>query len=184
MELWPKLAPRCRCLAGILALLLTLLVPAAQAAEEEIYARKGNFRLLGDAPSQFHLAAGLFDLGEKYRAPGGLLEVRFGRKLGFLGPVAGIMGNTDGAFYLFAGGYADIYWRRLAITPLFAVGGYADGESRDLGGVFQLREAVTFAWRFANGVRLGVNLAHISNGRIHNKNPGENEVMFSLSFPL
>jgi lipid A 3-O-deacylase len=64
------------------------------------------------------------------------------------------------------------------------MGGYHEGDSADLGGVFQFRESIDLAYRFDNGHRLGVRVAHISNAGIHDKNPGEEEILLTYSFSL
>ena len=64
------------------------------------------------------------------------------------------------------------------------MGAYHQGNSRDLGGVFQFREMVDLAYRFDNGQRLGVRVAHISNAHIHEYNPGEEEYYLTYAIPL
>jgi hypothetical protein len=70
------------------------------------------------------------------------------------------------------------------VTPLLAIGGYGEGSSKDLGGVFQFRQSLDLAYRFANGHRLGIRVAHISNGSIHDSNPGEEELLLTYSLPV
>ncbi|MBE0597772.1 MAG: acyloxyacyl hydrolase [Desulfuromonadales bacterium] len=156
----------------------------AQADEAEPFFARGNFRLLGDSRHSLQLSAGVFDLGNKYTSPAAAVELRFGHKLGFIGPLIGVMANTDGGVFAHAGIYADMQWRRLSITPAWSAGAYRQGNSRDLGGTLELRSALTLAWVFDRGSRLGVHLAHISNGKLHEKNPGENDVMLSYAFPF
>ena len=44
--------------------------------------------------------------------------------------------------------------------------------------------SLDLAYRFDNGHRLGVRAAHISNASIHERNPGEEELLLTYSFPL
>jgi hypothetical protein len=171
-------------LAAAHVLAFSLIAVSSLAAEAETWYQSGNYRLLGDWPSHVQLAAGFFDFGNKYETVGGVVEFRGGSKYRYIGPALGVMANTEGGVFVYAGPYIDMIWRRLAITPRWAVGAYSKGISRDLGGTLQFRTAVTLAWVFDNDFRLGIDLAHISNGRVHHKNPGENEVMLSFSFPL
>ena len=156
----------------------------AWGGEAESFFERGNFRLLGNSSHYLQLGAGVFDVGDDYSAAAGLAEVRFGRKLAFIGPILGVMANVDGGVLGYAGIYGDMLWGKLAITPAWAVGAYRQGNSRDLGGTFELRTALTLAWAFDNGVRLGVHGAHISNGKLHEKNPGEDELMLVLALPF
>jgi hypothetical protein len=96
----------------------------------------------------------------------------------------GVMANTDGGVFGYGGIYADIKYRNLVATPFFTVGGYHQGGSKDLGGTFQFRSGMTFAYQFNRGSRLGVRFAHISNASIYDNNPGENEVLLTYAIPL
>ena len=50
--------------------------------------------------------------------------------------------------------------------------------------MFQFRQSLDLEYRFANGHRLGIRVAHISNASIHNSNPGEEELLLTYSLPL
>ena len=94
------------------------------------------------------------------------------------------MANTDGGLFGYAGAYADLSYNTFYLTPQLAMGGYGEGRSQDLGGVFQFRQSVDLAHRFDNGHRLGIRLAHISNASIHDISPGEEELLLTYSWPL
>jgi hypothetical protein len=64
------------------------------------------------------------------------------------------------------------------------MGGYHDGDSANLGGVFQFRLSLDVAYRFDNGHRLGVRAAHISNAGVNEENPGEEELLLTYSVSL
>jgi len=112
------------------------------------------------------------------------LELRFGKKYFFVGPLIGGLANTDGAFYGYAGFYSDLSYRKLVITPVAAMGGYHQGSSRNLGGVFTFRLAVNFAYQITERARVGIRLGHLSNANVHDKNPGEDEALatFAIGF--
>ncbi len=123
-------------------------------------------QVIADEPSYIDLAAGAFDIQghrELPTAPEGRGEFRFGRKLFYVGPAAGVLANTQGGVFGYAGFYTDFAWDRFVLTPLGAIGAYHRGGSEDLGGVFQFRIAANLAYEFDNAGRLGVTFAHISN---------------------
>jgi hypothetical protein len=147
----------------------------------------GGFELRGTGPSYVDLAAGIFDLfGETggHRAAVGRIELRLGEKLFFVGPAVGVLANTEGGVFGYAGLYADIAYGRLVVTPLAAVGAYDQGNSKDLGGTFQFRVGLGFAYEFDDQSRLGIRLDHISNANLHEENPGEEELLLSYSIPI
>jgi hypothetical protein len=98
--------------------------------------------------------------------------------------MAGILANREGGVF----GYGGVYWDLAAgpwhLVPALAVGGYRQGDSKDLGGVFQFREAVEIAYQLENGMRLGLQIAHISNAGIYASNPGQEDLMVTVSLPL
>ena len=95
-----------------------------------------------------------------------------------------MLANTDGGVFGYGGVYIDLTWGDIVITPLVGLGGYAEGDSKDLGGVFQFLASGTVAYVFPNGSRLGVRLGHLSNAGIHDDNPGEEDLMLTYSLPL
>ncbi|WP_258367659.1 acyloxyacyl hydrolase [Acidithiobacillus ferrooxidans] len=40
------------------------------------------------------------------------------------------------------------------------------------------------AYQFANQSRLGLKIAHISNAKIHQEDPGEDEILVTYAVPL
>jgi len=169
------------------ALLGALSVTSNDAAADEpgttAFARLGPIVIHGNEADNLLLGAGVFDLRDE-TSPAGTIEYRFGRKLFLVGLSVGLVGNTRGGLYGYAGAYADLSYRKFYFTPQLAMGGYHEGNSSDLGGVFQFRQSIDLAYRFDNGHRLGVRAAHISNAHIHHHNPGEEEILLTYSFPL
>jgi lipid A 3-O-deacylase len=175
----------CRLLA--LALLAALSVMAsvacADSAGTTAFARLGPIVVHGNEADNLMLGAGFFDLRDD-TSGAGTVEYRFGRKVFVVGFALGLMANTDGGLFGYVGGYGDLSYKRLYVTPQLAMGGYGEGGSSDLGGVFQFRESLDLAYRFDNGHRLGIRMAHISNAAIHEINPGEEELLLIYSFRL
>lgn len=172
------------------ALLAALLIPAAAAAQDEHadFARWRGISLRGTAPHYLDVSAGVFDFRATFenngRSAAGRLEARGGNKLWFLGPAIGLMANTDGGVFGYGGIYADIAYGNFVITPLAGLGGYRQGSSSDLGGVFQFRVSLGISYEFENHHRLGLNIAHVSNRNIHDTNPGEEELYVTYAIPF
>jgi lipid A 3-O-deacylase len=147
------------------------------------FAHLGPIVVHGNEADNFLLGAGVFDL-RHHASAAGTIEYRFGRKVFVIGPTLGLMANTDGGLFGYVGVYGDLSYKHLYVTPQLAMGGYHQGGSQDLGGVFQFRESLDLAWRFDNGHRLGIRAAHISNASIYDINPGEEELFLTYSLPL
>ena len=175
-----------RCLLA-LALLGALSVMArtagADGADTTAFARLGPIVVHGNGADNLLLGAGVFYLRDD-PSGAGTIEYRFGRKVFVIGPALGLLANTGGGLFGYVGVYGDLSYRNFYVTPLLAIGGYGEGSSKDLGGVFQFRQSLDLAYRFANRHRLGIRVAHISNASIHNSNPGEEELLLTYSLPL
>lgn len=160
-------------------------IAGAEAAA--VFYQLGDWQLYGDGPGYLDLGIGAFDVTEGsggQASAAARLEFRFGKKLGFIGPAVGLLANTDGGWFGYGGIYADIVYKSLVITPLLAAGGFEEGCGKDLGGTFQFRSALGLAWQFANGARLGLQAAHISNADLHERNPGEEDFLVTFAWPF
>lgn len=156
-------------------------------APPEIYYQNENWRVLGTGPHYLDIGIGGFDLLEEYgghSSAAACIGLRFGRKLGFVGPAVGWLANNDGDWFGYGGIYADIMYGNLVITPLLGAGGYSHRDGKDLGGTFQFRLGLQLSWQFANRVRLGLKLGHISNAHLYDGNPGEEELYLTLGWPF
>ena len=160
------------------ALHLALLGGAASAQEPRTaaFAELGPLVVHGSEADALMLGLGLFDPLDNETSVAATLEYRLGRKLGFVGPAVGGMANGEGGMFGYVGLYADLSIGSFYFTPQLAAGAWRRGGSRDLGGVFQFRQSVDLGYRFANGHRLGLRIAHISNADLHEQNPGAEEV--------
>ncbi|MBK5096102.1 MAG: acyloxyacyl hydrolase, partial [Deltaproteobacteria bacterium] len=145
------------------ALILGIAGPSLAAEPVSVFRKLGPVDLHGDGPNFFDIGAGVFNSGEGGEASlAGKVEVRIGKKLFFVGPALGIVANTDGGLMGYGGIYVDLSYRRVVLTTVLSLGGYHQGDSVDLGGIFQFREEFTLSYQFDNGSRLGVVWAHIS----------------------
>ncbi len=168
-------------IGGLLAA-MTIGPPAACGADAPL---GGPVEVLGDSADLLSIGLGGFNIDNGRSSPAGRLEWRFGRKLFFVGPALGVLANLDGGVFGYGGLYADVlFFRRLVFTPLLAAGGYHEGGSKDLGGTFQFRSALELAWRRDDGIRVGVQYAHISNANIYDRNPGEEDLFLTFAFPF
>jgi lipid A 3-O-deacylase len=147
------------------------------------FAELGPIVVHGNEADNLLLGLGVFDLRDD-TSPAGTVEYRFGRKVFVVGFSLGLMANTDGGLFGYVGAYSDLSYKKIYLTPQMAMGGYHEGDSSDLGGVFQFRLSLDIAYRFDNGHRLGVRGAHISNAGVNDHNPGEEELFLTYSIPL
>ena len=132
---------------------------------EKIY-QEGELQVFGDGPDVLALGVGAFDVfktdpvSAEFRA-----EYRWGQKLIFIGPLVGILANTDGGVFGYGGGYFDMQIGRIVLTPTAGMGGYRRGGSKHLGGTFEFHIGMDVAYRFDNGAPRGQVLPHLQ--RLH-----------------
>jgi lipid A 3-O-deacylase len=171
---------------SLLALLAWSAVTTATAEERPItpFVELGPLVLHGNEADALMLGLGVFDPFDNRTSAAATLEYRLGRKLFFIGPAIGAMANTEGGLFAYFGLYLDLSIGPIYFTPQLGLGAYHRGDSRDLGGTFQFRETVELSWRFANGHRAGVRVAHISNADLHDVNPGEEEYYLTYAVAL
>ncbi len=168
------------------ALLFWLVSPNVACAGEPAttaFAQLGPIVVHGNEPDNLLLGAGVFDIRDR-TSVAGTIEYRFGRKVFVAGLSLGLVSNVDGGLFGYVGTYGDLSYNRIYFTPQVAMGGYHDGDSSDLGGVFQFRLSLDVAYRLDNGHRVGIRAAHISNGGVNQQNPGEEELYLTYSVPL
>lgn len=156
---------------------------------------------LADGPGHFSVGAGAFDFTDQddESAVGGLqyysghrvLESQLGSRFRGIGPMLGLTVNTDGGVFGYGGLYADVrITEQIVLLPSAGLGGYSEGDSKDLGGTFQFHVGTGLFYEFREdqtlpaGSRVGITFQHISNADIHDRNPGANSIMLSYSIPL
>lgn len=117
----------------------------------------------------------------------GGVEYRFPDQYYGLRPTIGALANEDGALYAYAG----INWdlpidaiKPFVITPGVKVGGYSQGDSKDLGYGIEFHDSIEVTYRFDSGHRVGAALVHMSNASLGDKNPGTEIIQAVYSFPL
>jgi lipid A 3-O-deacylase len=150
---------------------------------------------MGADEALFTIGAGLWDTNFNYDDQA--LEVRFEYRHGAglfesdsfrgLKPTIGVMGNTLGGKFAYAGFSipfaldADEKWE---LTPSGAVGAYSRGNGLELGGTFEFHLGLMLSYAVTDRSRLGVYITHISNAHLNGYNPGENSALLTWSFAL
>ena len=149
-----------------------------QPAEDKLQASR-------DQPkSRWHIGLGQFDVLDQNRRPSINLEYRDRRTAFFLSPAIGLIANTDGGVYGYGAIYSSIALGRIRLVPELSIGGYLQGSSKDLGGVFAFREALELSYQTESGIAIGLQFAHISNADIYENNPGQEDLHLTISGPL
>lgn len=171
-------------LAGLLACAAMALPARAETVAPNVAFQLGPVAVHGSEPHLLQAGAGAFDFDDDDVAAAINAEFRFGRKLLVIGPALGLLANSDGGIFGYAAGYIDLSWGPVYLTPTLGFGGYRQGSSKDLGGVFQFRQTLELTWRFEGGSRLGIRAAHISNAGIHDDNPGTEELYLTYAIPF
>ncbi len=145
---------------------------------------------------EWAVLAGVFDVGtgdetgevgaearfRKLRLPLGSLELP-------LEPAAGAMVTGDGAAYAHLSlrlALKDL-WRapwpeRWRVVPFLGVGVYEEGDGKDLGGAVEFRSGVEVSYRAGRNWWLGATLYHLSNAVIYDSNPGQESLVFTVSW--
>lgn len=177
-------------MALLLALGLFIVSSLTSIVSATPVAKWGSLSIPGNQASRLMLGVGVFDFNHRgparhnHRAPDFEGQFQLGKKWYGIGPLMGLMVNTEGGYMGYLGLYTRFRYHHLVVTPEFAVGGYQLGSGKYLGGTLEFRPGISVAWRFSNDQRLGVRFAHISNGGLHHRNPSEQELMLTYSLPM
>lgn len=155
----------------VLLTLIVLMSPIAAAAGERarVQVAVGEFNASDDLTPSAAMA---------------LMELHGARRAWGLRPAAGLAVNEEAGFVAYAGLSRDFALARWVLAPLVALAAYEAGGGRDLGGTFQFRTALALARELPGGHRIGLWVAHVSNADLHERNPGENEILLGWSMPL
>ena len=151
--------------------------------------------VLAQDPDLISVSAGAYDFEDyedesaelrvEYRSGWKILGVEFGPVFRGIGPMVGLMADTNGGVFGYGGIYADIrLGDRVVVYPTTGLGGHSEGDSRDLGGVFQFHLGVAATYRFEDDSSLGITVTHISNATIHDENPGVETILLTYTVPL
>ncbi|MGB0697461.1 MAG: acyloxyacyl hydrolase [Rhodospirillaceae bacterium] len=100
-------------------------------------------------------------------------------------PFLGAEFTHAGSFYGYFGFMGDIrFGDHWILSPNAAVGYYEEGGARDLGNPVEFRTGLELAYRFDDGLRVGVAYHHMSNADLGDKNPGVETLGLNVSVPI
>ncbi len=112
-------------------------------------------------------------------------EYREYDKEALVSPFGGVMFNMSGAYNFYGGIMKDLHlFGNLFLTPSFAPGIYIKGYSKDLSYALEFRSQIELTYQLENGVRIGINMNHISNGGLRLPNVGVESLGLSYIVPF
>lgn len=140
----------------------------------------------GTAPpaSMVEVGLGVPGVLDDAQAVLGMVGVRFPVRVLEIGPMAGLMGTSEGQMFAYAGVYREFALGPLVFTATFAAGDFEKGRGRDLGGRLQFRSVAELGRRLEGGHRISVQLAHLSNGGLGWRNPGQERLLVTWLIPF
>lgn len=154
----------------------SMVLAAGQASAQVIRTDEPDFLVIG---------AGAFDINDDQTAGEFDVQFRVNTPLWIFRPQVGMFVTTDSAFYAYAGLYTDLHLGdQFVLSPSFSVGGFHEGDGKDLGGALEFRSAIELAYKFESKARLGVQIGHLSNASIYDSNPGEEFILLNFSLPV
>lgn len=74
--------------------------------------------------------------------------------------------------------------KQILMIPNFSTGIYWKGRGRDLGCPLEFQSALELAYEMENKVRIGIQISHVSNAHLSERNPGFNALTLRVAFPL
>ena len=162
----------------LLCFAITLLLVLAAPAE------RAWGQVFQDDPDYLALGAGYFDFIERSEPSAEFrVEYRSDLELWHFKPWIGLEVNTDGGLYGGGGLLLDLHLGDFVLTPSAGIGGWSQGNSRDLGQVFEFRTQAELAYQFDNRSRLALYFSHISNAGLSDNNPGTEMIGFYYMVP-
>ena len=137
-----------------------------------------------DDTGYLSFGVGYYDINDNKGTAEFRLERRLNKSLWKTQPFVGVMGTGAAAIYGYGGIAFDWVLSNLVLTPSFAVGGYLDGDGKDLGHTIEFRSALEIAYQFRDRHRLGLMFYHLSNASLADNNPGTEVLSLSYSIPF
>jgi lipid A 3-O-deacylase len=138
-----------------------------------------------DDPGLLAVGVGDMDFDHKQPSPEYRGEYRFSQGIFFIKPIVGGFATGAHSVYVYGGLRVDlIFLDHYVVEPNAAVGYYNKGSGKNLGSPVEFKTGVEFAYRFDNAARLGLAFDHISNAGLSQRNPGTEQLLVMLSWPL
>ncbi len=102
-----------------------------------------------------------------------------------LSPIVGGARSASDASFVFSALEKDFYFgRHWVLAPSFGIGLFDDGENIDLGSKAEFRSGIKAGFLFKSNWRFSLELFHLSNGGLSDRNPGTEPIFLSLAIPL
>lgn len=160
----------------LVLLLVVWLLDSVPAAAHEWFA---------EDPPLFSLSAGAAEIFDSHQEIYWGVEYRPAFRFFHLGPWMSFGTGKKQEFYAAVGVLLNLeLGRGWVLAPSFGGGYYNASSGLDLGFDAEFRTGLELAKRFRNGHRLGISLAHLSNGSLSETNPGTETFGVSYSIPL
>ena len=100
-------------------------------------------------------------------------------------PLAGMMINTDGARFIYAGISHELHLLDfLSVIPSFSPGLYFKNKSKELHFLLEFRSQIELSFHFDLHTRFGVSFNHVSNASLGKSNPGVESLAISYTFSI
>lgn len=132
-----------------------------------------------------YLSIGKFDATRKRPKWLGQMEYRPNYLCSKVRPYVSMFLTENQSIFASTGLALDIFLlKNIVFTPSFGPGIYFQGKGKNLHHPFTLRSSVDISVKFSNLSRIGVQLSHISNAGITEKNPGSEILTFFYAIPL
>lgn len=114
------------------------------------------------------------------------IEYRFAIRLRWnLMPAMGAARSEGGEGIIFLSIERDIWLTdRWILSPSFGPGIFEDGKNVNLGYDLEFRTGIKLFYQLETNIRFGIELYHLSNGGLSDRNPGTEPAFISLSIPF
>lgn len=165
---------------------LTLVGPAVGWGQEAPSASPASGSTPQPPGALLAISAGQFNIADQeHVAVEGGVQWRGGGHLWVLHPIAGAAVTDAGSVNAYFGFAFDlpVDGRGFFLGLSFAPGYYHRGAGKDLGDSLEFRSGFEIGWRSEDGTRVGVEIHHLSNASLGERNPGENSLVLVVSFP-
>jgi hypothetical protein len=163
---------------GLAACLLAAASPLARA-------QNWASQLAGNDPGLLSVGAGMYDFLHNYKAGEARAEYDFAHGYYFVKPMIGVFGTNHESAFGYAGFILDLHLgNHFVIVPNASVGYYHQGNGKNLGEAFEFKTGARFDYRFDDASRIGIAFDHISNAGFSSHNPGEENLLLMISFPI
>ena len=100
--------------------------------------------------------------------------------MGKFTPIVGAMITQENAVMVYSGIKGNFSIGNLVISPSFSPGYYESGKGKDLGSYLEFKSQINFGWNFGSNSNAGISYSHISNGDFGKRNPGANNLAFTI----